>query len=192
METFANTLTTIVHQAAANVGLVLWMLAVLWGIQCLNALSKYALNYFGLIPRTVRGLIGIVLCPLLHGNFEHLFINSIVLFILLSLMLLYGTHLFIVVTLIIVLLGGALVWVFGRPAIHVGASGLVMGYWVFLLVSAYQTGTLFSIIVAALCLLYLSTLWLNLFPVDKKSSWEAHFFGGVAGAVAIFLLPYFG
>ena len=188
MESFTNQLNAIVTACLNNAAFVLILIASLWVIQFLNAATGYYFNRFGLIPRNTRGLLGIPLCPLLHGNFEHLFVNSIVLFVLLSLMLLYGMHTFIVATLIIVLGGGFLVWLFARRAIHIGASGLVMGYWGFLLVSAYRQGTMFAIIIGVLCLVYFSSLFMNLFPTDRRTSWEAHLFGFIAGVGAVFAI----
>lgn len=190
MDDFANNLTLIINACLIQLPLVCLLVGALWVIQLINALTRYSLNHFGIIPRCKRGLIGIILCPLLHRDYEHLFINSIVLFVLLNLMLLYGMHTFIFATFIIVVLGGLLVWCFGRRAIHIGASGLVMGYWGFILVNAYNRGTMFAILVAILCLYYFAGLFFNLFPKDRTTSWEGHLYGFVAGVVAVFTVNY--
>lgn len=188
MEELSNSLSYIIASAHANLALVATLIGILWVIQLLNAASKYYFNCFGLLPRTGRGLLGIIICPLLHGSFEHLFLNSIFLFILINLTLTYGLYHFIYATLIIVLLGGALVWLFGRKVIHVGASGLAMGYWGFLLLAAYTKGTIIAVLLAGLCLYFFAGMFFNLFPKDRRTSWEGHLFGFLAGLIAAYVL----
>ena len=87
-------------------GLALVMIAV----QVLNSLSGYSLNLFGLIPRTLQGLPGILVSPFLHGSFTHLTANLVPFLILGAMVIAEGQRRFVVVSLIIILLGGALVW----------------------------------------------------------------------------------
>lgn len=188
MEQLSTTINLIIQAAILNLPIVLKVMALLWGIQIINALAGYRLNYLGLVPRTPLGLIGIVTSPFLHGSYEHLFMNSMVLFILLNLMLIFGTHTCLIATLYIMAMSGGLIWCFGRRAIHVGASSVIMGYWGFLLVSAYHMGSMFSILIAIVCLYYFSSLIFNIFPMDKRSSWEGHLFGLVAGVVTVWLV----
>ncbi|MEM9360832.1 MAG: rhomboid family intramembrane serine protease [Pseudomonadota bacterium] len=85
----------------------------------------YQLNpTFGLLPRHVSGLDGVIGMPLLHGSFEHLISNTPPLFIMGALLSATATRALISVNTIIVLLGGLLVWLLGSTAIHIGASGL--------------------------------------------------------------------
>lgn len=177
-------LMQLIHLSAAVLPRTLACLAVLWGIQCVNMSVGYRLNYLGIRPRRVMGLPGIVCSPLLHGSVEHLFFNSVPLVFLLTLVQLFGSSVFITVTLFIAGISGSVVWLFGRPGVHVGASGLLMGYWGFLLVQVYCHPSVMGVIIAALCLYYLGSLWLNLFPSNKKTSWEGHVFGCLAGALA--------
>ena len=183
MDNFASQFNQLIAAGEKNIPVVLGIIAGLWAIQIINALTRYRLNHLGLLPRSWRGLPAIIISPLLHAGFEHIFLNSIALFILINLMLLYGMPLFLVVTAFIVLAGGLLVWLFGRRAVHVGASGVIMGYWGYLLVSAYTQGTLMAILIAALVLYYCGGFYMNFFPADKRSSWEGHVFGFFAGIV---------
>lgn len=162
----------------------------LWLIQVVNKLTDDVLNRFGIIPRHILGLPGIVFSPLLHADFGHLFLNTIPLYILMNLVAIHGWVLFAEVTAVIVLGGGFLVWLFGRMAIHIGASGLVMGYWGYLLVNAIYHFSILTIILAVLCLYYFASLYVNLFPAGKRSSWEGHVFGFVAGVAAVYLTPF--
>jgi hypothetical protein len=107
--------------------------AVLWAMQGLNWVTGYQLNYaFGLIPRQVSGLDGIVAMPLLHGSLSHLMSNTPPLLLMGALLAATATRALVAVNAVIVILGGALVWVFGGFAVHIGASGLVFGWFGFL------------------------------------------------------------
>lgn len=163
------------------------IIGFLWGLNVINWLTGSFLNYFGILPRHPFGAIGIIFSPLLHANSEHLFFNSIPLFILLCLLPVYGQTVFIKMTIFIVLVSGSLTWVMGRKAIHIGASGLIMGYWSFLIYKAYQAPSLLSILLAALTLYYLGSLILNIFPQSEKTSWEGHLFGFLAGIAAAYI-----
>lgn len=174
-----------------HIYLLILVVAILWLIQIINAASHYSLNNFGLYPRHLSGLIGIVTSPFLHGSYSHLLFNSIPLLILTALIpisqdTVYGTTFFLGVTIIITLLSGLFTWLFGRSAMHVGASSVIMGYWGFLLFNAYERPSVLSIILGLLCLYYLGGLFLSLFPTEERVSWEGHIFGLVAGLITAY------
>lgn len=177
----AETFEIIGSSIQLHIFLILGLLGLLWLIQIFNSASHYRLNRFGIYPRNIHGLIGILASPFLHGSYTHLLFNSIPLFILSALILVNGTTLFIGVSLIITILSGFGVWLFGRKAFHVGASSVIMGYWGFLLFNIYQQPSVMSIILGLLCLYYLGSLVLSLFPTEEKVSWEGHVFGFLAG-----------
>lgn len=187
---FIEQFTKTVSQMKANIPLVLTILAILWAIQIINALVKYRLNVFGIIPRQPRGVIGIFLSPLLHGNFAHLFFNSIPLFFLADFLLISGRTEFFCYTWIIVVISGLLVWLFARKGVHIGASSVIMGYFACVLATAFHRPSGVSIIIGAVTLYYFGGLLLSLFPSDVKTSWEGHVFGFLAGIAAIYLCPF--
>jgi membrane associated rhomboid family serine protease len=172
-----------------NIPLTLWILAGLWIIFIINAILQYRLNIFGVYPRHFWGLVGIVFHPLLHGSFNHIFFNSLPLFVLIDFTLINGLNKFLCITISIVLISGTAVWLFGRRAIHIGASGLIMGYWSYLLVNAYQHPSVSAFILAIVCCYYFGGLLFNLFPTEEKTSWEGHVFGFLAGLVSVYLCP---
>lgn len=165
----------------------LLLLMGFWAIHIVNMLLGYRLNVFGIHPRHVLGLVGIPCFSFLHGNFSHLFLNSIPLLILMDFILIKGMQQFICITASIILLSGIAIWLFGRKGIHIGASSLVMGYWSYLLVDAYAHFSVNTIILAILCLYYFGSLVLNLFPGNKQVSWEGHVFGFLAGLTAVYI-----
>ena len=113
------------------------LLIGLWLMQLVNWALDYRLNILGIYPRSWHGLVGIVFSPFLHGGFNHVFFNSVILFVLANFVLLGGRTEFYQVSITIFLLGGFAVWLFGRKAIHIGASGVVMGYLGYLLANSY-------------------------------------------------------
>jgi membrane associated rhomboid family serine protease len=170
----------------ANIFNAALFILLLWVIHLVNVLLRYRLNILGVYPRSGWGLIGIPCFSFLHGSFNHLFFNSIPLIVLINFMLLSGMQKFIHISLTIMLISGVALWLVGRRAIHVGASCLVMGYFGYLLVNAYQHPSLLTIILAIVCLYYFGSLLGGFFPTQEKVSWEGHIFGFLAGLIAVY------
>ncbi|MHA7841465.1 MAG: rhomboid family intramembrane serine protease [Gammaproteobacteria bacterium] len=184
----ANALDALVLVFKQNVFFAIVMVGGLWAINGFNwFIFRGRLNVFGIYPRHPLGLIGIVCSPFLHGSFNHLFYNSIPLFLLWCLMLSLGWSVFYCATVSIVLISGGLIWLFGRSGLHVGASAVAMGYWGYLLVSAVYHPSVIALLLAGLTLYYLGSLFLNVFPTDDGVSWEGHVMGLVAGIVTVYL-----
>jgi len=161
----------------------------IWAVHVVNWLVGYRLNIFGIYPRRLFGSVGIVSSPFLHGSFNHLFFNSIPLFVLMNFVLLSGFESFYCVTVIVMIAGGVGVWLLGRKALHVGASGVIMGYWSYLLMNAYQHPSALTLVLGFVSIYYFGALALNLFPTDARSSWEGHVFGFLGGFAAYYLCP---
>ena len=178
-----------IHLLQRNFMFVLYLIGILFALHFLNWILGYRLNILGIWPRKLLSLPGIIFAPFLHGDFNHLFFNAIPLFIMMSFVLLNGMAVFICVSAIIIVLGGLATWLFGRRGIHIGASGVIMVYWGFLLIQAYYHPTIVSIALAIVCLYYFGGFVLNLFPTRMKSSWEAHLFGFLAGLFAFYACP---
>ena len=182
-------LETLVQTIRDNLSLLFGIAFILWLLLLVNKLLGYRLNYFGILPRTPRGLIGIICSPFLHGNANHLFFNTFPLLALACFVLVGGQALFWKVTLCIILLSGILIWLFGRRAIHIGASALVTGYWGYLLINAYLQPSLMAIVLAIICAYYFGGLFFGLFPSEEKVSWEGHLLGCIAGIATNFIFP---
>lgn len=190
MNTLISTFSSTIGLMKAHLPMALAFLALLWTIQLINFMLGYRLNLLGIYPRRIWSLLGIICSPFLHGHASHLFFNSIPLFFLTTLVLTFGVPIFYEVTIFIILMGGSLVWLMGRPGFHVGASGLIMGYLGFLLTQAYFSQSSFGFIIGALCLYYCAGLLLNLLPQEVRTSWEGHVFGFIAGIACYFWLVY--
>jgi membrane associated rhomboid family serine protease len=165
----------------AGLGLVLIVVDVL------NALTGRALSQYGVVPRSAHALSGIMLAPVLHLDWQHLATNLGPLVIFSFLMLQHGLLRFVLVTVLCVTLSGGLVWLFGRPAIHIGSSGLVYGYFGYLLLA----GLLSRELVLALISLFVGAAYAGMvfgvLPGEPFVSWESHLFGFIAGLLCALL-----
>ncbi|MCC5975279.1 MAG: rhomboid family intramembrane serine protease [Rubellimicrobium sp.] len=164
--------------------------AVLWVIQAVNWATGYALNpRFGLIPRQLSGLDGVVGMPFLHGSFQHLMANTPPLLLLGTLLAATVTRALVPMNLVVVGLGGTLVWLLGSSAIHIGGSGLVFGWFGFLITRGLVDRSPVTLGASVLVgVVYGSIIW-GVLPGQPGVSWEAHLFGAIAGAAAAFLIP---
>ena len=164
-------------------GLVVFMVV----IQLLNSSLGYRLNSFGLIPRTLEGVPGIVISPFLHGSFAHLAANLVPFVLLGALVMVEGLKRFALVSLIIILLGGAGVWLLGFRGIHIGASGWVFGLWAYILARAWFLRSWSSLLAASAVMFLYSGLIFGFIP-RAGVSFEGHIAGALAGFIAAKLL----
>lgn len=189
MNNFLSLLAQALQQVQTHLSLTLGFIAILYGIQIINQILGYRLNILGIHPRNVFGLIGIPCSPFLHGNWQHLILNTLPLFIFSNFILLQGEPVLIHATVMIILLSGFLTWALGRRAIHVGASGLIMGYLGYITINVYLNPNPLSIVVALVTIFYFGAMFMNLFPNgDKRTSWEGHVFGFIAGMITMWLM----
>jgi len=164
------------------------VLAVIWCVNILNWIIGSRLNILGIYPRHLYGLIGLIFAPFLHQNFGHLLFNTIPLFFLgLAILTQDGTISFCCVTLIIMVVGGFGVWLFARKGMHIGASGVISGYFGYILISAYTQPSIITVLLAILAMYYFGGIFLGLFPQEKKTSWESHLFGFLSGVLCAYL-----
>ena len=166
----------------------LGFVALLWAIQLLNWGLVLELERFGVRPRQLAGLPGILFAPLLHAGFSHLLANSLPLLVLGTVMLhLYPSSALKVIP--AVYLGpGIAVWLLARDSIHLGASGMVYGLvsYVFMggLIRRDRRAIAASLLV---CFLYGALAW-GVFPIQPGVSWETHLAAALIGlALAIAL-----
>lgn len=168
------------------------IIGLLFIIQILNSLLGYRLNMLGLRPRKLWGLIGVPFSPFLHGNFAHFLFNSLPLFAFSSILLTKGIPHYVAVSTFVILISGLLLWLFGRPGIHIGASGVIMGYLGYIFLEAYYHPTPFSYVVLAVCLYYFGGLFFSIVPSkERQVSWDGHLFGLISGAATVFIFQQF-
>ena len=166
------------------------VLVGLWAIEIIDFLIFGGrLDRYGIRPRSLGGLWGIPLAPLLHGGFNQLMAKTIPLLPLSWRVMLRSIGTWLMATVIIALLGGAGTWLVARGgSVHIGASGLVFGYVGFLLGRGYYERTMGAIAVALFVLVTYGAMFWGLFPSQPGISWESHLFGFISGIFAAYWL----
>ena len=167
------------------------LVGVMWLLEALDILTGHRLpiDEFGIRPRELRGLLSIPVMPFLHGSFQHLSANTFPFIILGSLVLVTGRATFVVVSSIVLFIGGLGTWVFGLSNTnHIGASGLIFGYLGFVLMRAWFDRKVGYLLMAAFAPFLYGGLAIGLMRTTDGVSWTGHFFGFVGGVVAAWLM----
>jgi membrane associated rhomboid family serine protease len=155
---------------------------LMWLVKIIEVLFGLDFSGLGIYPLTIRGLPGILLSPFIHAGFGHLFNNSLPLFFLGTALFYFYSEIAIKVSLWTYFLTGLFVWIAGRTAWHIGASGLVYGLASFLFFSGIIR-KYFRLIALSLLIVFLygSMVW-GIFPdVYRNVSWESHMLGFFSG-----------
>ena len=149
--------------------------------------QQVSFSTYGVFPRSLDEITGILTFPLIHKDYDHLFSNAVPLFVLLGMLNYFYKEMAVKVFFFLWLIGGAWLWIGGRPSFHIGASGLVYGLASFIFFSGiwrkWRSMLAVSMIVV---FLYGSMIW-GIFPWFKETSWEGHLFGGLAGLLLSWL-----
>ncbi len=158
-------------------GIVLAM----WLVYALQALVGFDFSKYGIYPRSKQGLIGIIFAPFIHASIEHIGYNTLALvFVSLILALSYPKK-FIWSFWILLLTTDVLVWIFARPAYHVGCSGLVFALIGFTFAYGIARRSVLSIILAIVVGAIYGGILYGVLPLQKNVSWESHLLGLAAG-----------
>ena len=165
------------------------LVAVIWTVQAVNWILGQGLNpVLGLEPRRIGGLVGIPFMPILHGSWSHLIANTPPLAVLGGVGLVLAPRRFLTATFIIVVASGLAVWFFARSGLVVGASGLIFGWFGYLVAAGVLERNLREIVGAAIALLFYGGMIWGVLPQGNNISWEAHLLGALAGGATAWLL----
>lgn len=176
-------------QFKASIHGVLILVGVMWLVFFADAVLPGDWRSWGITPRTLGGLPGVVFSPFLHASLGHLIGNTLPLIVLT--VLLVGSRKRTWETICeITLLSGGLLWLFGRSVTHVGASGLIYGLIAFLIVAGFLEQKFTSLLVALLVgFLYGGSLVSGILPTAGESiSWDGHFLGALGGCVIAYFV----
>jgi membrane associated rhomboid family serine protease len=160
---------------------------LMWIVKLSEILFETDLTGLGILPLSVKGLPGIFLSPLIHGDIKHLFSNSIPLFFLGVCVFYFYSEVALRVFFWSWFISGFLVWIAGREVWHVGSSGIIYGLATFLFFSGIIR-KYFRLIALSLLIVFLygSMVWGMVPNLYQNVSWESHMLGGFAGiALAI-------
>ena len=167
--------------------------ALIWVVEILDNLLfqrilRGGLDQFGVYPRTFLGLRGLVFAPFLHGNYYHVAANTVPFLVLGWLIMLRNTKDFWSVSVVSALVSGLGTWLFGRSAYHIGASGMIFGYFGYLLFRGYFERSITAIAISLIVIFAYGSMIYGVLPTQPWISWEGHLFGFIGGAIAAKLL----
>jgi membrane associated rhomboid family serine protease len=161
------------------------LVAVLWLVEAVDQASGNALDSYGIQPRSGPGLVEIFTAPFLHLGWAHLAANTLPFFVLGVIVLLDGWRLWLTVTLWVVAVSGATVWLIAPAgSVTLGASGVVFGWLTYLLVRGFYTRAPGQIALGVVLFLFYGGILLGMLPTSTTVSWQAHLGGAVGGVLA--------
>jgi membrane associated rhomboid family serine protease len=163
---------------------------LIWFVELVDSLIfKGTLDQLGVQPRSLIGLRGVLLMPFLHGGVGHLLANTIPFLVLGALIMLGGVTSFFTVSAVIIVVSGLGVWLLGSAdSVHLGASGLVFGFFGFLVTRAYFERSPGSILLAVVAIIFYGGIIWGILPLQTGVSWLAHLFGFFGGVLAAYLV----
>jgi membrane associated rhomboid family serine protease len=161
-------------------------LGVIWVIHFLKTFLSLNLVQFGIYPRVTQGLKGIFFSPVIHSDWHHLISNSVPLLVLSILIFFFYSRVAVRSFILIYILTGLAVWLFGRRVFHIGASGVVYGLLAFVFWSGIFRRSIKSIVLALIVLFLYSGYFLGVLPNQEGISWESHLLGALSGIFTAF------
>ncbi len=160
-----------------------FLLLIMWAIKLYEYSFGISFSDHGIFPRRLFGLPGILLSPFIHENFNHLYSNSLPFLILGSSLFYFYKDSALKVFVLIWILSGSWVWIFGRTAYHIGASGVIYGFASFIFFSGVLNKSKPLLSVSLLVVfIYGSMVW-GVLPIKPEVSWESHLLGAITGFV---------
>jgi membrane associated rhomboid family serine protease len=165
---------------------------ILWLVKGIEIFFEISFADYGLYPLTLQGLRGILFSPLIHSGFEHLFNNSVSLFLLSWALFYFYRPIAFKVFFLAYFIHGFWLWFFGRESYHIGASGIVYSLAFFLFCSGIIRKNSHLLAISLLVVFVYGSLIWGILPLKEEISWEAHLTGMVAGIVLAFYYKEYG
>lgn len=165
-------------------------IALMWIVFLLEMLVGANWSLLGIYPREWIGLRGVLLAPLLHGDWAHLLSNTPPMFALMAMLYFFYPRIASSVFLTLYLLTGMAVWAFGRDVFHIGASGVVYALAAYLSWNGIVRRNIKAIAVALVVLFYYGGMIVGILPGQEGISWESHLLGMVAGVLTAYLFRH--
>jgi membrane associated rhomboid family serine protease len=169
------------------IGYPILFVILIWLIFWVEFRFNIDLKSFGIQPRKLEGISGIIFSPFLHSSLEHLFNNSIPLFLLSSAIFFFYRTISWKIIFLGILLSGLLTWIIGRDSTHIGASGLIYVLISFIFFKGIISKN-FNLMALSLIVVFIygGTIW-YIFPIKSNMSWEGHLSGFIIGILLALL-----
>mgnify|MGYP001407088146 CR=1 FL=1 len=154
---------------------------ITWSVFSFEIQYHVNLSRYGIYPQTFKGLRGIVFSPFIHGSIQHIYQNTVPLFVLSMALFYFYKPIAWKVIVFGILISGFFTWCIGRPSYHIGASGLIYVLVSFIFFKGVFT-KYYRLVALSLLVIFLygSMIWYTL-PIDEGISWEGHLSGLVTG-----------
>ncbi len=165
--------------------MVIPFVLLLWTIKAVELATGISLAKLGILPRTLKGAIGIITGPLIHGDLFHLISNTLPILFLGVLLFYFYHRIALEIFVWIYLVTGFWTWLFARSAYHIGASGVVYGIAAFLFFSGILRKSRPLMTVSGIIIFLYGGLIYGVFPamVEFDVSWESHLMGAIVGVL---------
>lgn len=165
------------------------MVGSMWVLEIVDKILGGALDQYGVVPRTLVGLRGILFAPFLHGGFAHLMSNTVPLLVLGLIIMLRRKRDLAYVSVLSGLVGGAGIWLIGASnSVHLGASILVFGYLGYLLSRGIFERRFWPIVGSVVVFFLYGGALFGVLPGQAGISWEGHLFGFLGGILSAKLM----
>jgi membrane associated rhomboid family serine protease len=163
----------------------------MWLAFTVEFIYGFDLTFLGIKPRSIEGVPGIFLAPIIHGDLYHLISNTLPLLFLGTTLFFFYERIGRTVFLRCYFITNILVWLFSpRISYHIGASGLIYGLSAFLIVFGLIRRNFISLLISIFILLFYGGIFYGVLPTDSRISWESHLAGALVGTVSAFNLAH--
>lgn len=159
----------------------LLVLFTMWFVYWCEYKFEINLSHFGVFPRDLIGLRGVLLSPFIHSGIKHLFNNSIPISIFVGMLFYFYEEISWRVLLLGGFFTGILTWLIGVSAYHIGMSGIVYLLFSFIFFSGVIRKHFRLISVSLIVIFLYGSMFWYVFPIEEGISWEGHLSGLIVG-----------
>lgn len=161
-------------------------IVLFWIVRIIEVVFNLSLYHYGVYPLHLKGLPGVIFSPFIHSGFDHLMANTVPFYILLAALVYFYRRISYRIFFQVYILSGICVWLGGREAWHIGASGVVYGLAAFHFVSGILRNDLRLLTISIIVVFLYGSMFWGIFPLKPDISWESHLWGAASGVALSF------